>query len=119
MNGQSKWRIPRASSWLKTTVFITCLLIFAWVVVSASLQQQKDGGTFQEAVWVWSQNEAKSFPSDVEMLLAFLFQAGLLWFTFGSGNKRVTVDDKLYVAAGMVGSAYAWIVILFRHLSNS
>jgi hypothetical protein len=83
------------------------------------LEGRVPGGTVHDALWSWHQQETAPGPSRAELASAVILQACLIWFTFFSGNKRVTKGDKIAVSWMLGGAAIAWLLMIVRHFLRS
>ncbi len=101
----------KSSQWLSVTIIVCSVMMFGLIFWEGHVQ----GGTLRDALWSWSQREHASGPSRTELASAVILQVGLIWFTFFSGNKRVTKGDKIAVSWMLGGAAIAWTMMIVRH----
>ena len=104
-----------SSQWLNVTVILCGIFMFGLIFWEGHVP----GGTFRDALWSWSQRESTSGPTRTEVASAVILQVGLIWFTFLSGNKRVTKGDKIAVTWMLSGAAIGWIAIIVRYFLRS
>lgn len=90
--------------------------VFVWTGATVYVQQRFHGGTFVQAWYAWTIRVNKRGPGPVEILLALVIQAGLLWFTFASNSGIVTEGDKCAVRWIMAGAMLAWLAVGFRYV---
>jgi hypothetical protein len=103
------------SPWLIAVLLACSFLCFGLIV----WEQHVPGGTVRDALLSWQHREAKDGPTALELTSAVVLTVALIWFTFFSGNKRVTKDDKKIVALMLVGAAIGWPRIIVRYFSSS
>jgi hypothetical protein len=103
--------LQKSSQWLNITIIVCSVLMFGLIF----LEGHVPGGTVHDALWSWHQQETASGPSRAELASAVILQAALIWFTFFSGNKRVTKGDKIAVSWMLGGASIAWLVMIVRH----
>jgi hypothetical protein len=103
------------SPWLIAVIFISFFLYLGLIV----WEQHQPGGTVRDALLSWQLREASSGPTPLELTSAVVLTLGLIWFTFFSGNKRVTTDDKKIVALMLVGAAIGLVTIIGRYFLKS
>jgi hypothetical protein len=105
----------KPSQWLNITIIVCSVFMFGLIFWEGHVP----GGTFYDAIRSWHQRETGSGPSGVELASAIILQAGLIWFAFFSGSKRVTKGDKIAVSWMLGGAAVAWLLMVVRHFFRS
>ena len=108
-----RWQPIRFSAWLMA--YLACLLIFvefvpALVIWHASTETFVQSLARRQILGVWNPFETRW------RLVGFVFNVWLVWFTYFSGNKRVSDSDKFVVFLMICGSVVGAILTLVRHL---
>ena len=106
-----EWPRKGMSPWLVAVIFVSFFLYCGLIV----WEQHLPGGTVHDALLSWQHREAKDGPTALELTGAAVLTLALIWFTFFSGNKRVTQDDKKVVALMLVGAAIGWVSMIVRY----
>jgi hypothetical protein len=110
-----EWPRRGMSPWLAVTIVAGCFVFFLLIV----WENHAPGGTVRDALWSWQRREYEFGPSTIELATAVGFQVALIWFTFFSGNRRVTEDDKKLVTLMLFGAAIAWVRVITLYFTKS
>ena len=103
------------SPWLVAVILLCSFLYFGLLV----WEQRIPGGTVRDALLSWQHREANSGPTPLELTSAVVLALALVWFTFFSGSKRVTKDDKKIVTLMSLGAAIGWLTLIVRYFLRS
>jgi hypothetical protein len=100
------------SPWLVATIAVGCVYIFGLVL----WEHHVPGGSLYDAFMSFGKNGRSTLePAKAEVASAIVLNLGLIWFTFFSGNKRVTRDDKYIVTLMVSAAALSSLLIVFHH----
>jgi hypothetical protein len=104
-------QFPRMSLWLQCYIAVGGLMM---VFLSPVLKWRALGGSFRDAFWTVYRDQALRGPSVTDFLFAAASIPVLIWFTFYSGNKRVTKGDRIFVSLMLCGAVLGAFVLMIR-----
>jgi hypothetical protein len=106
-------QLPRMSLWLQCYIAVGGLTM---IFLSPMLKWRALGGSFRDAFWTVHREEAVHGPQVTDFLFAMISIPVLAWFTFYSGNKRVTSEDRMFVSLMLCGAVLGALVLMIRKL---
>jgi hypothetical protein len=105
------FQIPKMSLWLRCYILIGGI---AMLFLSPMLKWRALGGSFREAFWTVYREEALHGPPVADIFFAVISIPLLIWFTFYSGNKRVTRGDRIFVSLMLCGGVLGMFILMVR-----
>jgi hypothetical protein len=110
-----RWQPVGFSPWLNVYVILTAIPWFGTMLVAVyRTRDQSSGIRHVELDRMIHQPHSGFFWTYA--ILTTLF---LIWFTYFSGNKRVTESDKFAVFLMLCGASLGWIMMLIRYFSGA